>query len=104
MSLSSLLVEEKKAMLFVEEARKKAEEILKEAKAEAERVLKEVSNEEKIKEILKQHEKELRKEAERIIEKYRREAERVKSVPEELLEKASDIIVKEVVDHKFRSG
>ena len=31
MSISSLLVEEKKAMLFVEEARKKAEEILKEA-------------------------------------------------------------------------
>jgi len=104
MSLSSLLVEEKKAMLFVEEARKKAEEILKEAKAEAERILKEASNEEKIKEILKQYEKELQREAERIIEKYRKEAERVKSVPEELLEKASDIIVKEVIDHKFRSS
>jgi len=104
MSISSLLIEEKKAMLFVEEARKKAEEILKEAKAEADKILKEVSDEEKIKEVLEQYERELQREAEKIVERYRREAERIKSVPDELLEKASDMIVREVIDHKFRGG
>ena len=104
MSISSLLIEEKKAMLFVEEARKKAEEILKEARAEADKILKEVSDEEKIKEILEQYERELQREAEKIVERYRREAELVKSVPDELLEKASDMIVREVIDHKFRGG
>jgi len=66
--------------------------------------VKAVSAGDEINEILERYEKELRREAERIIEKYRREAERIKSVPEELLEKASDLIVKEVVDHKFRGG
>jgi len=30
--------------------------------------------------------------------------ERIKSVPDELLEEASDMIVREVIDHKFRGG
>ena len=51
MSISSLLLEEKKAMLYVQEAKKKAQEIIQSARAEAEKILKESINEEKIREL-----------------------------------------------------
>lgn len=99
MSISSLLLEEKKAMLHVQEAKKKAQEIIRSARAEAERILRESINEEKIRELLKEYEGEVRKEAEKILEEYRAEAEKIKSVPEDLIEKAASLIAEEVLRH-----
>ena len=99
MSISSLLLEEKKAMLYVQEAKKKAQEIIRSARAEAERILKESINKEKIRELIKEYEEEVRKEAEKILEEHRAQAEKIKSVPEELIEEAASLIAEEVLSH-----
>ena len=48
MSFTSLLVEEKKASLHIQEARRKAQEMIEKAKAEAEKIMKSMTSEEKI--------------------------------------------------------
>ena len=53
MSIASLLLEEKKAMLHVQEARKRAGEILAKARAEADQILKSTLEEKRVQELLK---------------------------------------------------
>ena len=99
MSISSLLLEEKKAMLHVQEARKKASEILAKAKAEADQILKSVLDEKRMREMLEEFEAEIKREAEKMVEDYRRRAEELKRMGEERLEEAAELIRKEVLTH-----
>lgn len=101
MSISSLLLEEKKAMLYVQEAKKKAQEIIQNARAEAEKILGESINEEKIREALREYEEEVQKEAKKILEEHRAQAEKIRSIPEELIEKAANLIVEEVLSYEL---
>ena len=99
MSISSLLLEEKKAMLHVQEARKKAGEILARAKAEADQILKSVLDEKRMREMLEEFEAEIKHEAEKILDDYRRRAEELRRVGEKRLEEAAELIRKEVLTH-----
>jgi len=99
MSISSLLLEEKKAMLHVQEARKKANEILAKAKAEADQILKSVLDEKRMREMLEEFEAEIKREAETIAEDYRKKAEELRRVGERRLEEAAELIRKEVLTH-----
>ncbi len=101
MSVSSLLLEEKKAMLYVQEAKRKAQEIIQKAKAEAEKISGKSINEERIRKLLEEYHRKLQKEAEEILEKYKVKAKKIQSIPEELIEKAASLIVKEVLGHEL---
>ena len=101
MSIASLLLEEKKAMMYVEEARKRAQEIIQRAKIEAERILSEAVNDEAVQKELRKHAEHLKGEAERILSEYRARAEKIRAIPDELIEKAASIIVEEVLSHEL---
>ena len=101
MSIASLLLEEKKAMIYVEEARRKAQEIIQGARAEAERILKEASDEEAARRELWEYAEYLKEEAERILSEHRTRAERIKAISDELIEKAASLIAEEVLSHEL---
>jgi len=96
-SIASILLEEKKAMMYVEEARKRAQEIIQRARAEAERILRGSSDAEAMRMELRRYEESLKEEAERILSEHRARAERIRAIPEELIEKAADLVVREVL-------
>jgi len=97
LSISSLLLEEKKAMLYVQEARRRAQEIIERARAEAEEMLRSAVDEGVIQKILKEFEMEARREAERVLKEYGERAARVRSVGSELIEEAAELIRREVL-------
>jgi vacuolar-type H+-ATPase subunit H len=100
-SIASLLLEEKKAMMYVEEARRRAQEIIQGARAEAERILKEAADEEAARRELWEYAERLKEEAERILSEHGAIAERIKAIPDELIEKAASLIVEEVLKHEL---
>lgn len=101
MSIASLLLEEKKAMMYVEEARKRAQEIIQKARAEAEKILRETADEEAARRELWEYAEQLKGEAEKILNEYKAKAERIKAVSNELIERAANMIVKEVLSHEL---
>ncbi len=101
MSIASLLLEEKKAMMYVEEARKRAQEIIQRARAEAERIMRETADEEAARRELWEYAERLKEEADKIMREYRARAERIKAIPDELIEKAASLIVEEVLSHEL---
>jgi vacuolar-type H+-ATPase subunit H len=101
MSIASLLLEEKKAMMYVEEARKRAQEIIQRARAEAERIMRETTDEEAARRELWEYAERLKEEADKIMREYRARAERIKAIPDELIEKAASLMVEEVLSHEL---
>lgn len=99
MSIASLLLEEKKAMLHVQEARKRAGEILAKARVEADQILKSTLEEKRVQELLKVFEAEVEREAEKLLEDYRRRAEEIRRSGERRLEEAAELIRREVLAH-----
>lgn len=101
MSLASLLIEEKKAMLYVQETREKAQRILQEAERKADEILRTLPDDKKISEELESYRNELEKEVEEILREYREKAERIKLLPDEVVEKAVKIVIEEVLKHEL---
>lgn len=97
MSIASILLEEKKAMIYVEEAKKKAQEVIQRAKADAEKILKEAADADVMHRELQKYEESLKKEAERILSEYQTRVEKIKAIPDELIEKVANLIVEEVL-------
>jgi len=101
MSIASLLLEEKRAMMYVEEARKRAQEIIQRARAEAERIIGGAADEKATRRELWEYAERLKEEAERIMNEYRARAERIRAIPDELIERAAILIVEEVLSHEL---
>ncbi len=100
MSIASILLEEKKAMMYVEEARRKAQEIVQKARAEAEKFLSKTTETEVIRRKLQEYEESLREEAEKILGEYRARAEKLRAISDELVERAAELVVKVILGHE----
>jgi vacuolar-type H+-ATPase subunit H len=100
-SIASLLLEEKKATMYVEEARRRAQEIIQRARVEAENMMKEAADEEAARRELWEYAERLKEEAERIMSEYKARAEKIKAIPDELIEKAANLIAKEVLSYEL---
>jgi len=97
MSLMSLVEEERKALKLIEDAKAKAEKLVSDAKKKAEEILAQAVKRGVIEARVKEAEREANEEARRIRESYEKEASRIRSTPDELIEKASNLVLREVL-------
>lgn len=97
MSIEELIEEERRGVRLIEEAKAKAEKMLAEARRKAEEIMAQATKRELIEARIKGEEKKALEEAEKIKEKYLQEASRLRSASEELIQRAAEMVLKEVL-------
>jgi vacuolar-type H+-ATPase subunit H len=88
---------ETKADEIVAEAQRKADEMVSKAKAEAERRRNMAQRGSGIDELIREAEEKAKVEAEKSIEDYKKKAEALKKVPEDKIQEALKLVLKEVL-------
>lgn len=98
MSIEELIEEERKGVRLIEESRAKAEKMLVDARRKAEEIMGQATKRELIEARIKGEEKRALDEAEKVKEKYLQAASKIQSTSEKLIQKAVEMVLKEVLE------